>query len=159
MRIAYRSLAVAYALAFFTLHANAQNEPFPRPAELEPAVKFWTRVYTEIDTSEGFIHDSWRMDIVYQTVHTGDLGTRERRRRIERAESWLKQHPGDAALLLTLGRLCADRALWGKAQSYLDASLAIEPTYSAHLAAATGCTRSSSTATAWPRGSKAARFG
>jgi len=57
-------------------------------------------------------------------------------RRIERAESWLKQHPGDAALLLTLGRLCADRALWGKAQSYLDASLAIEPTYSAHLAAA-----------------------
>ena len=82
MRIAYRSLAVAYALAFFTLHANAQNELFPRPAELEPAVKFWTRVYTEIDTSEGFIHDSLRMDIVYQTVRTGDLGTRERRRRI-----------------------------------------------------------------------------
>jgi membrane-bound lytic murein transglycosylase D len=86
MRIAYRSLAEANALAFFTLHANAQNELFPRPAELEPAVKFWTRVYTEIDTSEGFIHDSWRMDIVYQTVHTGDLGTRERRRRIERAQ-------------------------------------------------------------------------
>lgn len=57
-------------------------------------------------------------------------------KRIERAESWLKQHPGDAALLLTLGRLCAQRELWGKAQSYLDASLAIEPTYSAHLASA-----------------------
>src|SRR5687768_4128409 len=86
MRIAYRSLAVAYALALFTLHANAEDELFPRPAELEPAVKFWTRVYTEVDTSEGFIHDSLRMDIVYQTVHTGDLGTRERRRRIERAQ-------------------------------------------------------------------------
>lgn len=86
MRIAYRSLAVAYALAFFTLQANAQDELFPRPASLEPAVKFWTRVYTEIDTSEGFIHDSWRMDIVYQTVHTGDLGSRDRRRRVERAQ-------------------------------------------------------------------------
>jgi len=57
-------------------------------------------------------------------------------KRIERAEAWLKQHPGDAALLLTLGRLCADQGLWGKAQSYLEASLAIEPTHSAHLAAA-----------------------
>src|SRR5262245_46045577 len=86
MRIAYRSLAVAYALAFLTLQANAQNELFPRPADLEPAVKFWTRVYTEICTSEGFIHDSLRMDIVYQTVHTGELGSRERRRRVERAQ-------------------------------------------------------------------------
>ena len=86
MRIAYRSLAVAYALAFFTLHANAQNELFPRPADLEPAVKFWTRVYTEIDTNEGFIHDDLRMDIVYQTVKTGDASSRERRRRVERAQ-------------------------------------------------------------------------
>src|SRR6476620_11654713 len=86
MRIAYRSLAVAYALAFFTLHANAQDELFPRPASLEPAVQFWTRVYTEIDTSEGFIHDDLRLNIVYQTVHTGDLGSRERRRRVERAQ-------------------------------------------------------------------------
>jgi len=86
MRIAYRSLAVAYALAFLAFQADAQNELFPRPADLEPAVQFWTRVYTEIDTSEGFIHDSLRMDIVYQTVHTGDLSSRERRRRIERAQ-------------------------------------------------------------------------
>ncbi|HEX7235929.1 MAG TPA: LysM peptidoglycan-binding domain-containing protein [Gammaproteobacteria bacterium] len=86
MRIAYRSLAVAYALAFFTLHANAQNELFPRPADLEPAVKFWTRVYTEIDTGEGFIHDDLRLDIVYQTVKIGDLSSRERRRRVERAQ-------------------------------------------------------------------------
>jgi len=57
-------------------------------------------------------------------------------KRIERAETWLKEHPRDAALLLTLGRLCADRGLWGKAQSYLEASLAIEPTHSANLALA-----------------------
>ena len=57
-------------------------------------------------------------------------------KRIERAEAWLKLHPDDALLLLTLGRLCARQELWGKAQSYLEASIAIEPTYSAHLALA-----------------------
>jgi HemY protein len=57
-------------------------------------------------------------------------------KRIERAEAWLALHPDDAGLLLTLGRLCAGRELWGKAQSYLEASLAIEPTHSAHLAMA-----------------------
>jgi HemY protein len=52
---------------------------------------------------------------------------------LQRAESWLKQHPRDPVLLLVLGRLCARQELWGKAQSYLDASLAIEPTHSAHI--------------------------
>lgn len=55
-------------------------------------------------------------------------------RRIERAESWLKQQPHDAGLLLALGKLCAQQELWGKAQSYLEACLSIEPTYTAHLA-------------------------
>lgn len=57
-------------------------------------------------------------------------------RRIERAEKWLKTNPRDSILLLTLGRLCAQQELWGKAQSYLDASLALEPTWTAHLALA-----------------------
>jgi HemY protein len=39
-------------------------------------------------------------------------------------------------LLLTLGRLCARQGLWGKAQSYLEASIAIEPTHSALFALA-----------------------
>jgi HemY protein len=57
-------------------------------------------------------------------------------RQIQRAEGWLAREPRDAALLLTLGKLCARQTLWGKAQSYVDASLSIEPTYSAHLVAA-----------------------
>ena len=81
MRIAYRSLAVAYTFVFLTFQSQAQTELFPRPAALEPAVQFWTRVYTEIDTESGFIHDSLRMDIVYQTVRVpNDLSSRERRR-------------------------------------------------------------------------------
>ncbi len=57
-------------------------------------------------------------------------------KQIERAENWIAQHPQDAALLLTLGRLCAQRELWGKAQSYLEASLSIERRAETHLALA-----------------------
>jgi len=57
-------------------------------------------------------------------------------KQIERAENWIKQHPQDAALLLTLGRLCSQRELWGKAQSYLEASLSIEQRAETHLALA-----------------------
>lgn len=63
----------------------------------------------------------------------GECGAPETVRQIERAERWLKDHRQDGTLLLALGRLCAQRQLWGKAQSYLEASLSIEPTYSAHL--------------------------
>jgi HemY protein len=55
---------------------------------------------------------------------------------IERAEKWLKSRPRDRALLLTLGRMCLRQELWGKAQSYLEASLSEEPSRSAHVALA-----------------------
>jgi HemY protein len=53
--------------------------------------------------------------------------------RIAHAETWLASHPRDEQLLLALGRLCQQRQLWGKAQSYLEASLAIRPTRAAHI--------------------------
>ena len=53
---------------------------------------------------------------------------------IERAEDWLREHPGDASLLLALGKLCAAEKLWGKAQSYIEASLSVEPSRAAHAA-------------------------
>ncbi|MEO8466829.1 MAG: LysM peptidoglycan-binding domain-containing protein [Gammaproteobacteria bacterium] len=66
--------------------AHAQEDLFPRPKELEPAVQFWTRVYTEVDTHSGFIHDDLHLDIVYQTVRfSDDMSQRDRRRRVERA--------------------------------------------------------------------------
>lgn len=57
--------------------------------------------------------------------------------RIRRAEAWLIQRPRDSDLLLTLGRLCAQCELWGKAQGYLEASLAVVPTRAVHLELAT----------------------
>ena len=61
--------------------------------------------------------------------------------RIERAERWLAAHPQDTDLLLALGRLCAAGELWGKARSYLEASVALGPVRAAHLALAGLCER------------------
>jgi membrane-bound lytic murein transglycosylase D len=41
---------------------------FPRPPELEQDIRFWTRVYTEIDNNHGFIHDSDHLNVVYETI-------------------------------------------------------------------------------------------
>src|SRR5262245_1121308 len=89
MNRARRVLAAVIAIsAGLVLGATAARgqELFPRPAELEPQVAFWTRVYTEVTTKEGFIHDDLLMNkVVYQTIKVGDdLSSRERRRRVER---------------------------------------------------------------------------
>src|SRR5204862_4877678 len=52
---------------------------------------------------------------------------------IERAEKWLRAHARDPALLLALGKLCMRQGLWGKAQSYIEATLALEPTHDGHM--------------------------
>ena len=51
---------------------------------------------------------------------------------IEQAELWLKEHSNDAGLLLALGKLCLHQGLWGKAQSYLEASISIMPSRAAY---------------------------
>ena len=66
----------------------------------------------------------------------GECADKDALERLERAEEWLKHRPGEAELLLTLGRLCVQRELWGKAQSYLEASLATQPSQAAHIALA-----------------------
>ena len=73
---------------------------------------------------------AWDAELV--TLYS-ELPGRDGVRQIELAEGWLDGHPRDAALLFTLGRLCAKQALWGKAESYLEASLSVDPTYNAHL--------------------------
>lgn len=71
----------------------------------------------------------WASELVALYGQTGGDTVKQ----IELAEKWLQSHPGDAALLRTLGKLCARQNLWGKAQSYLEASISVEPTYAAHL--------------------------
>jgi len=56
--------------------------------------------------------------------------------RIARADAWLTAHPDDSRLLLALGRLCERQKLWGKAQNYLEASLALKASREGYLALA-----------------------
>lgn len=79
---------------------------------------------------EDFLDHQWDTTLAaaYGQCQGGDVVAR-----IAHAEKWLNSHPRDASLLLTLGRLCRQKQLWGKAQSYLEASLAIEPSAEAHL--------------------------
>jgi len=63
----------------------------------------------------------------------GESATAEALPQIERAEKWLRSHARDPALLLALGKLCMRQQLWGKAQSYIEASLALEPTHDGHM--------------------------
>lgn len=61
----------------------AAPKDFPRPAKLEPAVDFWTRVYTEVTTHDGLLHDRYDLSIVYQQIEFDeDTHYRERTRRI-----------------------------------------------------------------------------
>ena len=53
--------------------------------------------------------------------------------RISNAEIWLQDHPRDPQLLLSLGRLCLQRDLWGKSRSYLEASLSLQDNPIVHL--------------------------
>ena len=80
---------------------------------------------------ERALEASWDSELAGQYASC-NAGTQQ----IERAERWLAAHPNDAALLLTLGRLCAREKLWGKARNYLDASLSVEATVDVHLACA-----------------------
>jgi HemY protein len=46
---------------------------------------------------------------------------------LERAEAWLRKRPEDPDLLASCARLCLRAELFGKARSYLEASLARRP--------------------------------
>lgn len=79
---------------------------------------------------EARLEHGWESSLLALYAHTdgGDaLG------RIAKAEAWLRDHPADAELLLALGRLCRTQQLWGKAQSYLEAALAVQPSRVVHV--------------------------
>ncbi|MBR7800002.1 heme biosynthesis protein HemY [Undibacterium fentianense] len=53
----------------------------------------------------------------------GSEGSVALRSQIELCEDWLKQHPKNAELELTLGVLCLNQKLWGKAQVHMEDAL------------------------------------
>src|SRR6185312_11129738 len=66
--------------------AFAKSDPFPRPPDLERDVQFWIRVYTQIDTNSGFLHDENNLSVVYEALHfSPNTSPREREREVNAA--------------------------------------------------------------------------
>ncbi|MGD8841993.1 MAG: transglycosylase SLT domain-containing protein [Gammaproteobacteria bacterium] len=56
-------------MLLFAASARAGDEVvFERPESLRPAIAFWTRVYSQIDTLSGYVHDSENLAVVYETL-------------------------------------------------------------------------------------------
>jgi membrane-bound lytic murein transglycosylase D len=68
--------------------ARAAEEAMPRPAQLERDVQFWIRVYTQIDTNAGFLHDQYNLGVVYDTLHFApNTPPGERERHVDEARN------------------------------------------------------------------------
>jgi membrane-bound lytic murein transglycosylase D len=66
---------------------------FPTPDIIEPNVAFWKKIYTEVSTNEGLLHDRDYPLIIYDTLKIGKRAGRSRTQYIRthrrRVEAWL----------------------------------------------------------------------
>ena len=76
------------------------------------------------------LSDTWNDELamLYSNIKVED-GTRQ----LETAETWLHGQARNAVLLLVLGKLCVNCQLWGKARSYFESSLGVQPSAEGYL--------------------------
>ncbi len=72
----------ALGAALTDTRAAAAEDPMPRPPQLERDVQFWIRVYTQIDTNSGFLHDQYNLGVVYDTLHFAPNSSPSERERV-----------------------------------------------------------------------------
>ncbi|WPC05369.1 heme biosynthesis HemY N-terminal domain-containing protein [Pseudomonas benzenivorans] len=85
------------------------------------------RVLGAESEAEELLHQALKRNYDSRLVRLyGLLRGRNPGRQLQAAEGWLKQHPQDAGLLLTVGRLCLLNQLWGKAKEYFESSLVFQ---------------------------------
>ncbi len=86
-----RSLWLAVLLLLWLAPLEARPEgssrALPLPPALEPNVRFWTRIYSEVDTQGGLIHDNQELDVIYGSLRfPSGASERERERQIDRSK-------------------------------------------------------------------------
>src|SRR5487761_371903 len=68
--------------------APAADQALPYPPQLQRDVDFWVRVYTQIDTNSGYLHDQYNLSVIYDTLHFApDSSPRARQRSVNRARN------------------------------------------------------------------------
>jgi len=66
----------------------AAEDPMPRPPELERDVQFWVRVYSEVDTNGGFLHDEHNLAVIYEKLHFApNTSPREREKIVDQGKA------------------------------------------------------------------------
>ncbi len=70
-----------------TLYAAQADEVFPEPPALRSAVAFWQRIYTEVDTDGGLLHDDRHLGVVYETIRFNSESRRARRQLIDKRKA------------------------------------------------------------------------
>jgi len=74
------------------VQAGADPTLFPRPAAIDPAVKFWVKVFSKIDTKHGYIHDDWNLNVIYEEFHLSTKYSRKKnKKRIKAAKKRYKR--------------------------------------------------------------------
>jgi membrane-bound lytic murein transglycosylase D len=82
--VAARRLLGFVLLSLLGATAAGADATFPRPPGLEPNVRFWIRIYSEVDTRGGLIHDSRDLRIVYHKIaFSKGQSSRSRERQLE----------------------------------------------------------------------------
>lgn len=102
----------------------------------ERIVKHYVEILFKLDQKEQAgkaievaLNKNWSDELIKRYGEL-DFGTPQRQLII--AESWIQGRPGNASLLVTLGRLAMRNELWGKAREYFDTSIEVAPQAEAH---------------------------
>ena len=72
-------LSIGCVLTSLTWLAAA-TEPFPEPAALSAEVDFWERIYVDVSSKEGLLHDSRHLAVVYETLDMHGVESRAKRK-------------------------------------------------------------------------------
>jgi membrane-bound lytic murein transglycosylase D len=85
--LATLALSLAPFIWCTPVHAEA-SDVFSYPPELEPDVRFWIRVYTEVTTEQGLLHDDWYLGLVYEVLRFDPADSpRQRERTVEQSKA------------------------------------------------------------------------
>jgi hypothetical protein len=82
--IRHHPFAALALLVWLAVPIVAMSEPIPRPEGIRTDVNFWIRVYTEVTTNEGLLHDERNLAVVYDTIKfSPGTAPRERQRMVD----------------------------------------------------------------------------
>jgi membrane-bound lytic murein transglycosylase D len=123
-------LLLAVGFGVLLMDGLVAGDELPRPAGLEPEVGFWRRIFAEVTTEQGLIHDNRHLGIVYEKVDLSANANPARIRRVAEAAQGKYQR-----ILRKLGSGQRDSltseeervlSLWGKDTSSRELRAAVE---------------------------------